>query len=179
MVPLKTKRLVIREFTEEDFEGVHRYASNPNVVKYMPWGPNTEQDTHGFIQRKLQEQIVKPRKSHDYAITLDGILIGGGGLTVHDREARVAELGYCLDEPYWGKGIGTEFALEMIRHGFKGMDLNRIFAKCDSRNTGSYRIMEKIGMQREGLHKQDHLIRGTYRDTLIYAILRNEWDNTQ
>lgn len=179
MVPLQTKRLIIREFTEEDFRGVHKYASNPNVVKYMPWGPNTESDSRNFIQRKLQEQIVKPRKVHDLAITLKGEVIGGGGLTIHDSESGSAELGYCLEESHWGKGIGTEFAAEMIRYGFEEFGFHRVYARCDAQNTGSFRVMEKNGMIREGLLRDDTKIRGVYRSTLIYSILRHEWDKRQ
>lgn len=57
-LPLHTERLVLRDFEEADWEAVHCYASDPEVVRYMSWGPNTEEDTRGFIQRKLAESGV-------------------------------------------------------------------------------------------------------------------------
>jgi RimJ/RimL family protein N-acetyltransferase len=178
MVTIKTDRLLIREFTLDDFDAVHRYATNPNVIRFMTWGPNTETETKQFLQSKLQSQVVKPRASYDLAITVDGIPIGGGGLTIHDQKSGEAELGYCFDEPHWGKGLGTEFAVVMVKYGFEELDLHRIIAKCDPENHGSYRIMEKIGMTKEGHLRENQRIRGKYRDTLIYGILRGEWEST-
>jgi RimJ/RimL family protein N-acetyltransferase len=175
MVTIQTERLVLREFTQEDLDSVQSYASNPNVVRFMVWGPNTRTESKQFIQRKLQEQIVKPRLSYDLAITLDGHLIGGGGLTIRDLKNGEAELGYCLNEPFWGKGIGTEFAAAMIGYGFKELNLHRVFAKCDPENHASYRIMEKNGMTREGVLRENQIIKGRRRDTMIYGILRHEW----
>ncbi|MBT3285253.1 GNAT family N-acetyltransferase [Candidatus Bathyarchaeota archaeon] len=176
MVTIETKRLTIREFTHDDVDGVHRYASNPNVVRFMVWGPNTEEETRSFIQQKIQSQILKARESYDLAITLDGVLIGGGGLTLQGLKSGNAELGYCLNETYWGRGIGTEFAAAMIRYGFEDLDLHRVTAKCDPENHGSYRIMEKNGMTREGHIRQNQRIKGEFRDTLVYGILRSEWE---
>ena len=178
MVTIETERLIIREFALDDFDGVHRYASNPNVVRFMVWGPNTEDETRQFIQTKLQSQVLKPRASYDLAITLDGVLIGGGGLTIHDKKRWEAELGYCLNEPHWGKGLGTEFAAAMIKYGFEELGLHRVTARCDSENHGSYRVMEKSGMTREGHLRKNQMVKGRYRDTLIYGILRGEWRRT-
>jgi RimJ/RimL family protein N-acetyltransferase len=175
MITFQTNRLVLREFTQEDLDSVQSYASNPNVVRFMVWGPNTRTESKQFIQRKLQEQVVKPRLSYDLAITLDGQLIGGGGLTIRDLKSGEAELGYCLNESCWGKGIGTEFAEAMISYGFKELNLHRIFANCDPENHASYRIMEKNGMTREGLLRENQIIKGKRRDTLIYGILKHEW----
>jgi len=178
MVTIETKRLLIREFTLDDFEAVHRYGTNPNVVKFMTWGPNTEAETRQFLQSKLQSQVLKPRVSYDLAITFDGIPIGGGGLTIHDLKSDEAELGYCFDEPYWGKGFGTEFATAMIRYGFEELHLHRVIAKCDPENHGSYQVMENTGMTKEGHLRENLKVRGHYRDTLIYGILRHEWEST-
>ncbi len=178
MVTIETDRLIIREFTHDDFDAVHRYASNPNVVKFMVWGPNTEDETRQFIQTKLQSQVLRPRVSYDLAITLDGILIGGGGLALQGLKSGDADLGYCLNEDYWGKGLGTEFAAAMIKYGFEELDLHRVTAKCDPENHGSYRIMEKNGMTREGHIRENLRIRGKYRDSLVYGILRSEWEPT-
>lgn len=171
MVRIETERLILREFRKDDVSAAHRYASNPNVVKYMVWGPNTFEESERFIQRKLQEQITQPRMNYSLAITLDNNLIGGCGLTIRNLKAGEAELGYCLDEPYWGKGIGTEVASALIHYGFSNLELHRIFALCDSRNIGSYMVMKKNGMLKEGLFRENKLIRGTYRDTLVYSIL--------
>jgi RimJ/RimL family protein N-acetyltransferase len=175
MVTIKTERLVLREFTQDDFEPVQRYASNSNVVRYMEWGHNTERDTKRFIQDAIKKQVVKPRENYELAITLDSQLIGGTGIIIKSRNDGEAEIGYCIDEPYWGKGVGSEVAEALIKHCFEELDVHRVIATCDSENIGSYRVMEKNGMTREGLLRENKLIKGRRRDTLIYSILTHEW----
>ena len=178
MVSIETPRLLLREFTVDDFEMVHRYAVNPNVVMYMNWGPNSETETRRFLQNAIKNQIVKPRTSYELAITLDGELIGGCGFTIQNLKLGESEIGYCIDEPHWGKGYGTEVAGALIQYGFKERGMHRIFAKCDPENKGSYRVMEKNGMTKEGHLRENLKVRGQYRDTLIYGILRHEWGST-
>jgi len=175
MVTLTSERLVLREFVRNDFDGVHLYASDPEVVKFMPWGPNTRAETRRFIERNIQAQVVKPRTSYELAITIDDELIGGCGLTIHSLSDKKAEIGYCLRRDMWGKGIATEVAGSLIRFGFEGLGLHRIRALCDTLNHGSYRVMEKNGMQREGVLRDEKRIRGEWRDSYVYSILEHEW----
>ena len=175
MVTLTSERLVLREFVRDDFDEVHRYASDPEVVKFMPWGPNTRAETRRFIERNIQAQVVKPRTSYELAITIDDELIGGCGLTIHSFSNKNAEIGYCLRRDMWGMGIATEAAGLLIRFGFGELGMHRIRALCDTGNHGSYRVMEKNGMQREEVLRDEKLIRGEWRDSYVYSILEDEW----
>lgn len=175
MVTLVSKRLVLREFTRDDFDAVHHYASDPKVVEFMEWGPNTRAETRRFLERNIQAQVVQPRTDYNLAITMSDELIGGCGFTIHSLSAKRAEIGYCIRREDWGKGVGTEVAGELIRFGFNDMKMHRIEAKCDPENIGSYRIMEKNGMQREGVLRHEKNIRGVWRDSYIYSILVDEW----
>ena len=96
MVTIITKRLVLREFTREDFKAVHHYGSDPKVVKYMQWGPNTSLETRRFIEKSIQSQVVQPRTSYELAVTMEEQLIGGCGLTIHSITDKKAEIGYCI-----------------------------------------------------------------------------------
>ena len=145
----------------------------------MLWGPNTEDETRRFLQQAIQKQIVKPRTHYELAISYNSELIGGAGIIVRNTDTMETEIGYCLDEPYWGKGLGTELAGALIQYSFEELKMHRVFAKCDKDNIGSYRIMEKNGMIREGLLRENQVIRGKHRDTLIYSILKHEWPPKQ
>ena len=158
-----------------DFEAVQRYASNPNVVKYMEWGPNTDTDTKRFIQDAINKQVIKPRENYEFAVTQKGNLIGGTGIVIKSIADGEAEIGYCIDEPYWGKGVASEVAGAMIKHCFRELGMYRVIATCDADNIGSYRVMEKNGMTREGLLRENKFIKGKRRNTLIYSILRHEY----
>ena len=175
MVILTSSRVILREFTRDDFDGVHKYASDPEVVTFMPWGPNTRAETRRFLERNIQAQVIKPRTSYELAITVDDELIGGCGLTIHSIADKHAEIGYCIRRDMWGKGVGTEVAGLLIRFGFSELGMHRLTALCDTGNVGSYCVMEKNGMQREGVLRDEKNIRGKWRDSYIYSILEHEW----
>lgn len=177
MISLTSEHLLLREFKDDDWESVHTYACDPEVVKYMTWGPNTSDNTRNFILRAIAYQQEQPRIHFELAITLreEGHLIGGCGIRVSSPELREGNIGYCLNRNYWSKGYATEAARELLRFGFEALSLHRIYATCDPENFASRRVLEKIGMTLEGHLRENLLMRGEWRDSLIYAILAREW----
>lgn len=175
---LDTDRLILRELTADDFDAVQPYSADPEVVRFMPWGPNTPEMTRDFLRRKLDEQAADPRVTYDLAVTerSTGRVVGSVGLRLSD-DRRQAELGYCYARHAWGRGIATEAAQAMLRFGFEELGLHRIRARCDARNVASARVLEKIGMRQEGLRLEDTWQRGEWRDSLEYAILAREGRN--
>ncbi len=176
-VPRPTERLILREFVAEDWEQVHAYGSDPEVVRFMSWGPNTEEETQAYVPRQLEAQASDPRRELDFAVTLkdDGRLIGGCGLHVTRPKDPAGFIGYCFHRDYWGQGYAAEAARSVVAFGFEALDLHRIYSTCDVQNIASARVMEKVGMRREGHLREDRLIRGRWRDSLLYAILEHEW----
>lgn len=87
-----------------------------------------------------------------------------------------AELAYALSPTYWGRGIATEAAKAYIYYGFEVLHLNRIEAGCHASNVQSERVMKRLGMKYEGTLRKDMFVKGTYRDTKMYAILRDEYN---
>jgi RimJ/RimL family protein N-acetyltransferase len=80
-----------------------------------------------------------------------------------------------LNRKYWGHGYMTESACAILEVAFKQLKLHRVWATCDTRNRSSYRVMERLGMRREGLFVKDAMEKGEWRDTYLYAILAEEW----
>jgi RimJ/RimL family protein N-acetyltransferase len=173
---LTTEHLILRQFEEDDWRAVHEYASDPEVVRCMPWGPNTEEESREFVRRAMAAAAEMPRLKYDFAILLHGStrLIGACGIYLGE-DARQANIGYVLNRAFWGKGYGTEAARAFLNFGFGELKLHRITAACDVLNKSSARVMEKIGMRREGLMRQDVWEKGEWRDSLYYAILAEEW----
>ena len=90
---------------------------------------------------------------------------------------RVGEMGYSIARRFWGKGLTTEAAGAVIDESFSVYpDLNRIRASADERNVGSLRVMEKLGMVREGVLRQDQYMKGEFRNTVWCGLLRCEWE---
>jgi RimJ/RimL family protein N-acetyltransferase len=141
------------------------------------WGPNTEQETKEYIRAVLAWRLDDPRKNILLGIVRkdSGDLIGSAGLFRSDGDATEAEVGYSLQTDHWGNGYATEAARAMIDFGFREWHLHRVHARCDPENLGSVRVLEKCGMRREGHFRKVAMVKGEWRDRLIYAVLEEEW----
>jgi RimJ/RimL family protein N-acetyltransferase len=174
---LETERLLLRELNHSDVNDIQEYATDPQVIKHLTFGPNTEEDTHNFIDLCIDHQKEPKRRNYELGITLpsENKLIGGCGIRVSDPGNSVANIGYCLNRKYWGNGYATEAARGLLKCGFEELKIHRIFAIVDPENVASKRVLEKIGMTYEGHLKQNVIIHGEHRDSLMYAILNHEW----
>ena len=170
----RSDRLLLREFSDEDFQAVHAYASDPDIVRFMTWGPNSEAETREFLKCAKTHAEANPRLQFGLAVVrhASGDLIGSIGLHVDGSNAM---LGFCYARSAWGQGYATEAAQILLDFGFGSLGLHRIWADCDSENAVSVRVLQKLGMRQEGHLRGDCKIRGEWRDTLIFAILDNEW----
>ena len=172
---LSNERLRLREVNKEDWKGVHKYASQKIVCQYQPWGPNTEEDSKGFVQQVLLDAAKETRTRFAFAIMLDGDMIGVGELNITDFTNKVGVISYIVHPDFWGRGIATEVANLLIRFGFVDFNLHRIYATCDPRNIGSSRVLQKVGMIKEGRMREDLFIKDGWRDSLLFSILEDEW----
>lgn len=103
-----------------------------------------------------------------------GGLVGATGLRLHPGDAR-AELGYWVGVPFWGRGYCTEAAAALVRLGFEGLGLHRIYAHHLTRNPASGRVMQKLGMTHEGTLRGHSQKWGVFEDLEIYGLLRDDW----
>ncbi len=174
---LLTDRLLLRDFSEHDWRAVHAYQSNPLYLRFYPWEQRAEADVRRFVQMFLAHQRERPRTRFQLAVVRQGEdrPIGSCGVRVNNPEACEANLGYEIDPLYWNRGYATEAARTMLTFGFADLGMQRIWARCVAENTGSARVLEKIGMRLEGHEREKELIKGRWRDNLLYAILDHEW----
>ncbi|MEN0642443.1 GNAT family protein [Alkalicoccobacillus gibsonii] len=179
MKSLRSTRLSLREFYYSDWKSIHDYAKRPEVSRYQVWEPQSETDSQHFLAERMVTSLQEPRFQFAYAIIQreTNTLIGSVELTIRDVKHQAAELSYILHPDYWGKGYATEAAGLMLSFGFYKMNLHRIYAKCDPRNKGSERVMQKIGMVWEGRLREDLLLSEGWRDSLIYSILARDYNS--
>jgi len=167
---LKTARLFLRPFRADDLAALHAIAGDPAVVRWMDWGPNSPEETGVFLRYALESEAETPRRTWKFAVVRE-TLIGSAELHVESPEHRRGTMGYLIAPAAQGQGYATEAAQAVLDFGLTEAGLHRITATCDPENAGSTRVLEKIGMSREG-HLRDHfLIRGEWRDRLLYAKL--------
>lgn len=174
---LITERLVMRDFRSEDWQAVLAYQSDPLYLRYNPWTERTPEAVREFIQMFLDQQRAEPRIKFQLALELkaNGQLIGNCGIRLRSAEACEADIGCELDPHHWGKGYATEAVSAILHLGFAQFGLHRISAHCVADNIGSQRVLEKIGMRLEGRLRENECYRDRYWDTLLYAILEDEW----
>jgi len=182
-VRLKTPRLLLREFEEEDLLQVHEYLSDPEVFLYMIGGSADQQQSKESIRKIIEARSEKPRLDYSLVVTLNekGRVIGGSRVRVLDPTLNLvyrllgqAYIGFWLNRRFWGQGYGIEVAKALLSFGFDGLRLHRIFAWCDAENVSSARILDKIGMRREGVLVKNWMVRGNWRDAFLYAMLDSE-----
>ena len=176
-VEMITKRLLLRPFKLGDAVDVFAYASDPEWARYLPVPqPYELQHAEQFVaQRVLAPWDTNP----GWALVLSGKVIGGIGLRIN-LQHETGELGYSLAREHWGQGLVPEATRAVVHWGFKDRGLAKVFARADGRNRNSQRVMEKLGMTREGLlrsHVKGRSGRAGERiDDVYYGLLRDEWN---
>jgi ribosomal-protein-alanine N-acetyltransferase len=171
---LSTDRLFLRVPRMEDartiFEG---WAQDPEVVRYLIWRPHKSIDeTEEFVSSSIlawENQMHFP-----YMITLKA-----GGETIGMMDARIhppeMEIGYGLARAHWGKGYMPKAASAVIDWAFQQPSIYRVCATTDLENVASQRVLEKVGMLREGILRKYIVhpnISDIPRDSYIYAITK-------
>lgn len=175
---IKTKRLLLREFVPSDWESVHSYATHPDAYEFMPWGPNTEEETKQFVKKAIDEKWSSKRTSYEFAVVNqeENQLIGGFGLKCNPQTEYNCEVGYCLSPNYWGEHYATEGVSGLITYAFNVLGMHRVYAVVDPQNSRSIKLLEKLKFRKEGVFKEHKFIRRKWRDSNIYAILNSEWN---
>ena len=174
-LPLVTARLVLRDFRADDRDAIHAYASDPEVTRYMFYGPRTVSETHWHLGQLLATQIATPRMTWELALVPQGQdrPIGACDLTLENE--REGDLGYILGRESWGHGFATEVAMALVEAGFEQLGLTRIFAICDVNHAASAHVLEKAGLTRTGVLKRYREAKGRWRDMYRYEILGGDW----
>jgi ribosomal-protein-alanine N-acetyltransferase len=174
MDELLTDRLLLRAFRPSDWTAVHAYGTDLEVVRFMDWGPNTIEQSRHHVNRSVAIASVSPRLVYPYAVEriADGRVIGSAQLGMTSLDHRRAEMGYVFAREAWGHGYATEAAGALLDYAFDKLGLHRVAATCDPDNIASARVLEKIGMAPEGRLRAYFLIRGEWRDRLMYAAVR-------
>jgi RimJ/RimL family protein N-acetyltransferase len=172
MKTLKTARLTLRPFTLADAPAVQQLASAYEVALNTLSIPHPYPEGAAAAWIATHQADYDADRIHHFALD-DGQVAGSMGLMM--KGDRIAEIGYWIGVPFWGRGYATEAAREVIRYGFEDCSLLRIFAGIFTRNPASGRVLQKVGMQYEGTLRHHQKKWDEYMDVAFYGILREEW----
>ncbi len=167
---LETPRLVLRPFRVSDAPAVHVYGSDPVVTLYTDFGPNTWDDTLGYLQT-----ATKPTPpTIELGVTLRDADEVVGAVHAHPVVEGKWEMGWVLRRDLWGQGLMTEAAGAVFDYLASQDDVEVIFARCRPENAASARVMEKLGMRYVETITRDREVRGEWVDSRVYeTVLRS------
>lgn len=174
---LETERLILRLARPDDAEDMfNNWASSEKVTKYMTWTSYTSvEDSRAYIKFCIKK--CKKNDNYDWIIEFkeNGQAIGSISSTNVRNDTGCIEVGYCLGDKYWHRGIMTEAFGCVIKFFFEEVGANRIQATHDVRNPNSGKVMEKCGLVYEGTLRQEGLNNQGICDTVVRAILREDY----
>jgi ribosomal-protein-alanine N-acetyltransferase len=159
------EKIGLRNQRLSDAKRFYEILTNPNFKFFnKPKSLEAEKEHIRKGKEKRKENIC-----HDYAIIYNQKLVGGCGIKINQQRKFIGEIGYFLDEAYWGKGITTKAVKLLEKIGFEKLKLKRIEILMDPRNIASERVAIKAGYKKEGTMKKAIEHKGKYRDAHLYA----------
>ncbi len=178
--PIETERLTLRAMRVSDAADMFAYARLPAVTAYLTWDIHRDvEETRAYLE--YVGQRYRTGDFYDWALICreDGHMIGTCGFTSFNYNADAGEVGYVLNPAYTGRGLATEAVEAVLKFGFERLSLNRIEAHYIEGNHRSRALMERVGMQFEGMARESMKIKGLYRNIGTCAILRSDYEARQ
>jgi RimJ/RimL family protein N-acetyltransferase len=166
----------MRWASEDDVDALYEVFSDPRVMRYWSSGPLPNREAAAAMQRDIAEGNRQDTMwKWGLALRETNKLIGTVTLFHLNLSNGRAEIGYAMGSAYWGNGYMNEALTALIIHAFDVLNLRRLEADVDPRNTPSVRTLERLGFQREGFLRERWHVGGELQDALFYGLLRREW----
>lgn len=177
-IRIETERLILRRFTIEDADIMYRnWASDDEVTKYLTWPTHADVN----VTRMLLEEWIQKYNDLDFyhwVIELReiGEPIGSLSVVSYENKTASATIGWCMGKRWWGQRIMPEAGSAVLQYLFEEVEFNRIAAKHDADNPKSGRVMQKIGMIREGTLRASGKNNRGIVDEVYYSILKEDYE---
>ena len=174
--PLVTDRLTLRRLVSQDAAAVFRYRSLAEVRRFQGWEPSTLQEVEVALLANPGDadapgtwlQLALERR-------LDGELLGDCGLHFPAADRAQAEIGVTVAPEHQGRGYATEALGAVLGFLFEALGKHRVRASVDPENLPSIRLLERLGMRREGHLLESLWFKGRWADDVLFALLDREW----
>jgi ribosomal-protein-alanine N-acetyltransferase len=173
-VTIKTNRLLLRQFVDNDIENVFKGLSHPKIIKH--YGISFDSIEATKEQMSWFADLKKDGTGMWFAVcSLDNkTFYGAGGINSLSQEHKKAEIGFWLLPDFWGQGIMKEAMPLICDYGFDKLGLHRIEGFVESDNTNCKQAMSKLDFQHEGTMKECEIKNGKFISLDIYAKLKND-----
>lgn len=171
---IETQRLILREYTMEDFDGLYALLSDPITMQHYP-KPYDEKGTLRWLNWSLDNYKKYGFGLWAMILKETGEFIGDCGLTMQNIDGEILpEIGYHIHRDHWRKGYGSEAARAVRDWGFQNTDFDALYSYMTSTNVASYSTAQAAGLH----FVKEYLDEG--EPHRVYTITRQEWlDNQQ
>jgi len=174
---IEASRVRLRHLEESDTDSLFEIFSDEKALRFWSTPPFKERaeaaelltEIHDSFREKSLFQWGIARKSDDK-------IIGTSTLFRLDDQSRRAEIGYILNRRFWGRGYVNEALRALLGFAFEKMNLHRVEADIDPRNTASRKVVERLGFQKEGHLRERWIVDDEIQDTLFYGLLESDWE---
>src|ERR1051325_2801050 len=165
-IPITTPRLVLRRFAQNDWKDLLECSDGAEEETVLRW---LESDSH--------VRLTTPEQPFYLGIELQeaGKLIGVLSLRFTDSERLQAALEFTLNKEHEKNDVGPEAVDALLGFCFQGIKLHRVTASCLGNDESKRRILEAVGMRREGEFVKDRWVDGEWANTILYAALEEEY----
>ncbi len=173
----ETDRLFLRQFRLQDVDPFYKYRTTPAVAAFQSWEGYTYADAESFVRKQIAHTPNQPGTWFQFAIALKSSneLIGDCALHTPSNEPRIVEIGYTLALEHQGNGYVHEAVTALLHYIFHTLGKHKVIAFSDVRNEKSIRVLERLGMRREGHLLQNYMSKGQWVDEYQYSLLQSEW----
>lgn len=169
----------LRPWREDDAAALTEViaANRDHLMEWLPWAElHGFEDSVEYLRRKRLQ--VEMNDGFEGPIELDGRIVGTAGFHRIDWINRTTSIGYWLAAEAQGRGLMSAAVAALLDHAFGVWELHRVFIEVVVGNERSKAIPERLGFRREALLREAKLIRGSYEDTLLYAMLAPDWESS-
>ena len=174
---LETERLILRRYTAEDARQMFdHWVGDDEVTRYLTWPTHANVGVTEWVVDDWVKRYEQPDCYHwGLELKATGELIGDIAVVRIIEPVLEAELGWCMGRAWWGNGYMPEAARAVLKVLFDEVGFNRVCAAHDVENPKSGRVMQKIGMTLEGVHRQAGRNNRGIVDLAVYAILKRDF----
>lgn len=180
MIPIRTERLILRNWEERDRDLFHRINSDDRVMEFFDF--RRDRKTADAVMDKMREEISRDGFGWTAAeLAASGECIGFIGLHRVEMPGLAAdgicEVGWRLAPEFWGKGFASEGAAALLDFGFRELDLQEIISFAVWSNLRSTAVMERLGMRRDPTADFDHprVLDPRLKRHVLYRLKREDW----
>lgn len=172
---LKTKKLVLRAFETKDLALFAQYRAEQSVAQYQSWTHYTYQDAIELFQSMDYATFGSTGNWYQLAITLSETDELVGDLAIHFIDNEQLEIGFTVAPAYQGQHVAFQAVSRFLNYAFADLNIHRVIAITDSKNSASFRLLEKLGFRREAHFVQNIFFKGAWGDEYLYALLQSEY----